>query len=647
VTQQPTAFAVFHLNLAFSSIPESARSEVVERCYHPLLDLVEHGYPFGIELTGWTAERIAELDPGWISRFSGLLETGRCELVGSGHAQIIGPLAPGVVDRWNQRIGTASYERLLGRRPTVALINEMAFSSSLVDLYADAGYRALVMDRDNVRLALGIEDQPIDAVPTHAEGPSGARLPVLWADSILFQKLQQVAHRDISEADYRAHLAGRVERGEHLFPIYTNDAEVFDFRPGRFEAEATLSGDEWDRVRHLLDAVTTEFGLGWRLPSEVSEAITGDGSFRLTSAAYPIPVKKQAKYNLARWAASGRNDVWTNTMSHRATVAANGSDEDVWRRVCEAWSTDLRTHITADRWAAAETGIEALLQDLGATAAFGDRDESDGAGEPPSDSGVDVVMDDDGIRMSVTTDDVRMVLNRRRGVTIQQLGFGSHGVDTVGTLSHGYFNSIALGADFYSGGVVAELHDEHRRITDLDRVAPTFRAVAEGLEISARVDTGRGPLIKTITIPAAGEWIELEYRFPGWTRWQGSLRAGTVTLLPDGFGDAVRFGCRNGGDDIEWFDLDRPVDHAAATSALISSTAGLGASDGRIIIGDGERDLLLSWDPAECAVFPMIRHLPSEPGALTRVFFSLLELDDTLVPGGPIGTFRLRIAPDR
>jgi len=645
VTQQPAAFAVFHLNLAFSSIPESARRDVVERCYHPLLDLVEHGYPLGIELTGWTAERIAELDPGWVSRFAGLLEAGRCELVGSGHAQIIGPLAPGTVDRWNQRIGTSTYERLFGRRPAVALINEMAFSSSLVDLYADSGYRALVMDRDNVRLALGIEDQPVDAVPTHAEGPSGARLPILWADSILFQKLQQVAHRDISETDYRAHLAGRLERGEDLLPLYANDAEVFDFRPGRFEGEATLSGGEWDRVRHLLDGITTDFGLEWRLPSEVSEAISEKGSFRLTSASYPIPVKKQAKYNLARWAASGRNDVWANTMSHRATVAADGSDEDVWRRVCEAWSTDLRTHVTPDRWAAAEADIEALLQDLGATAAFGGGDEPVGADVPPPDSGVDVVMDDDGIRMSVTTDAVQMVLNRRRGITIQQLGFESHGAPTVGTLSHGYFRSIALGADFYSGGVVGELHDEHRRITDLDRVVPTFRSVDGGLEIHARIDTVRGPLIKMLTIPAAGEWIELGYRFPDWTRWRGSLRAGTVTLLPDGFGDALRFGCRNGGDDVEWFDLDRPVDHAAATSALISSTAGLGASDGRIVIGDGERDLLLSWDPAQCAVFPMIRHIPAEPGALTRVFFSLLELDDTTVPGGPIGTFWLRIAP--
>ena len=78
---------------------------------------------------------------------------------------------------------------------------------------------------------------------------------------------------------------------------------------------------------------------------------------------------------------------------------------------------------------------------------------------------------------------------------------------------------------------------------------------------------------------------------------------------------------------------------------MISSTAGFGATDGRIEIGDGERGLALSWDPAECAVFPMLTHQPAAPSALTRVFFSLQELDDTLRTGGRVGTFRFRVEP--
>ena len=42
-------FAFFHLNLAFSSIEEEQRGEVIERCYWPLLELAQECGPIGIE----------------------------------------------------------------------------------------------------------------------------------------------------------------------------------------------------------------------------------------------------------------------------------------------------------------------------------------------------------------------------------------------------------------------------------------------------------------------------------------------------------------------------------------------------------------------------------------------------------------------
>ena len=34
-------YLIFHLNLAFSSIPSESRLEVIRKCYWPLLDLAE------------------------------------------------------------------------------------------------------------------------------------------------------------------------------------------------------------------------------------------------------------------------------------------------------------------------------------------------------------------------------------------------------------------------------------------------------------------------------------------------------------------------------------------------------------------------------------------------------------------------------
>ena len=51
-------FSIFHLNLAYSSIEEAQRAEVVRRCYWPLLRLAERtGAPIGIEATGYTSGR--------------------------------------------------------------------------------------------------------------------------------------------------------------------------------------------------------------------------------------------------------------------------------------------------------------------------------------------------------------------------------------------------------------------------------------------------------------------------------------------------------------------------------------------------------------------------------------------------------------
>ncbi len=61
-------FALFHLNLAFSSIEEDQRGEVIQRCYWPLLKLAEKHGPIGMEATGFTLEEIAARDPAWIAQ---------------------------------------------------------------------------------------------------------------------------------------------------------------------------------------------------------------------------------------------------------------------------------------------------------------------------------------------------------------------------------------------------------------------------------------------------------------------------------------------------------------------------------------------------------------------------------------------------
>src|SRR3990172_12212738 len=56
-------YAVFHLNMAYSSIEEERRADLIRSSYWPLLELAaRRRLPFGIEATGYTLEEIARLD---------------------------------------------------------------------------------------------------------------------------------------------------------------------------------------------------------------------------------------------------------------------------------------------------------------------------------------------------------------------------------------------------------------------------------------------------------------------------------------------------------------------------------------------------------------------------------------------------------
>ena len=88
-------FSFFHLNLMFSSIEENQRTEVIKKCYWPILNLAsEHKIPIGIEATGLTLELINAIDKNWVNELKNLIEKGLCEFIGSGYSQIIGPIVP-------------------------------------------------------------------------------------------------------------------------------------------------------------------------------------------------------------------------------------------------------------------------------------------------------------------------------------------------------------------------------------------------------------------------------------------------------------------------------------------------------------------------------------------------------------------------
>src|SRR5262249_18334387 len=142
----------------------------------------------------------------------------------------------------------------LGRAPRVALVNEMAWSQGLVDAYLDAGYEALVTEWNNPRHTHPEWKEEWHYRAAHTRSPVGRRITLLWADAVLFQCFQRAVAGDMEPEAYVARvLAHAGEDARHVF-VYANDAEIFDYRPGRYASEPRPSSEsEWLRMSALLE----------------------------------------------------------------------------------------------------------------------------------------------------------------------------------------------------------------------------------------------------------------------------------------------------------------------------------------------------------------------------------------------------------
>ena len=161
------------------------------------------------------------------------------------------------------------------------------------------------------------------------------------------------------------------------------------------------------------------------------------------------------------------------------------------------------------------------------------------------------------------------------------------------------------------------------------------------------VETPLGPLAKEVHVLA--DRVELVYRFSAWgERPLGSLRTGMVTLHPEGFGKELAVTCANGGvPERIPVPADCECDHGRSVSSLVSARSVFGATDGRVLLDDGEVGLELTWPQERTAALPMLTVEHVREKRFARVAFSLAEFDETHRPGAKLRDFRLGLRARR
>ncbi|MFB2659253.1 glycoside hydrolase [Shewanella mangrovisoli] len=629
----PTAlYTVFHLNLAFSSIEIEQHSEVIERCYWPLLKLAQNGIPIGIEMTAYTLEAVQQVDSSWVYEFKRLIQQGMCELIASGDSQVIGPLVPAKINHVNLRLGQHTYSSILGVRPQIAYINEQAVSAGLLDIYLDEGFTTVVIEWDNPFSHNPDWPNTLLNRPQSLKAASGRTIKVIWNHAIAFQKFQRYVHGELTLEDYLHYLVKVLKPDMQAFPVYGSDAEVFDFRPGRYQTEADQVESEWQRISILFNTLAGMNKYCWQLPEQILKFWQESNALTLTNAEHPVSVKKQAKYNISRWGLSGRNDLRLNSQcfAKLAKLEQNSqSTEQDWRTLCRMWASDLRTHLTAKRY---------QLLNL----------ESVNVNPPvfePWKNHTDIQIDYDAERrrLHIRTPKLHLSLNGNRGLSIDKLAFESHGFKPVlGTLSHGHFDHISYGADFYSNHLLLERFRARDRIADLNRVDYQLGNLDGNLVIYCRQTLKIGAIIKWYCIE--DETLHTGFFFEEKQRPEASIRLGYITLL--GCDNRAWYQTHLGGKREEFFQIQSDMDQGTPVSSIVSANSAIGATEGQIRFGSSHFGVRLTWNPSKCAALPMISSKRIDDKYLNRLWFSLTEADETLKEGGDLLDFSLRITPE-
>lgn len=593
-------YSIFHLNLHYSSISEEDRWRVIQKCYWPLMGL-RLDFPIAIEATAYTLEVIDKLDPDWIKELRAATASGHVEFIGSGYSQIIAPLVPYKVNKWNIEIGKTIYQHLLELTPTIWYINEQAYSAGIVDNYIEQGANAIIMEWNNARTAHPEWEEGLRYWPQYIEGSKGL-LPVIWNDSILFQKFQRVAHGELDHQAFIDYMRQFLGGGIRSLCLYGSDIEIFNYRPNRYKTEARLEGDEWKRIRKLYGLLRHD-GFTFTFPSATLKH-TGDPLMfpfiKLESAEHPILVKKQPKYNISRWAVTGKDNVRANSMCFEHYRKSSRTP----RELCYLWSSDFRSHITEERWNEFQKEIKLMPSSY-------IRDEYD--------------------TLYVDTPSVALSLNKQKGLSINSLNFINGG--TIGTIPHGYFqNDIALSPDWYSGNVTLQCPGKPQ-MTDLSPVSAVevLMETDEFIMVTGRVGMDPGWVNKTYIIYKEIPQIDIRYAFQWEIIPSGSFRIANITLLPEMFDRKNLFyATHNGGERLEVFKLEGTnINQGRPASSVVSASGGLGATEGTIVLGDDKKTIWVWFDQSVCAAMPMLVYQETPNSYLARLMFSCGEMDES------------------
>jgi len=469
-----------------------------------------------------------------------------------------------------------------------------------------------------------------DQFPSFLKDDYGNKIKVIWSNSLSFQKFQRFIFGEINLDKYLNYI--RTEKFSKFLCIYSNDCEIFNFRPKRFSSEISIIDDEWKKIHLLYKKLENEKNVKFCFPS-YSLKFNDNKKILFNNCTNPIIVKKQPKYNISRWLTCGKNNFTLNKKcwelySHLKNRKENSKFK--WKKLCEYWSSDLRTHCTEKKYNNLLKNLNKDLAHLTTTKKEITKNFLYKIKIPNE----NCIKENENL-ITFENKKTKIILNKKKGLTVDSFIVKKISEKSLfGTLYSGSLKNIKNQSDFFSGHF--NLFDNNlEKTTDLSISKKNYEIFKNKnknflIEFFHKFDS-KLEVKKRLEIDLNKSKLNLKVDLKNFS--PRILRVFNTTINPDVFEKKnLTIFCKNGGDKFEKFILENDFNHGKYVQDVTKFTSSnncLPMTDGKLIIRDKKKQLMFSFDNAKNPFVGLIEYKNLKNKYFLRNSFSMRESDDT------------------
>lgn len=411
-----------------------------------------------------------------------------------------------------------------------------------------------------------------------------------------------------------------------FFCLYGSDGEVFDYRPKRNFQDEKIKTSEWVRIEKLLTSLKQkyEFVLLDNLADQ--KKYFKKSNLDLVSANMPCPTKKQEKYNINRWGISSHQNHSLNSRClqiyknfFKKKINTNHKD---CKKLIYFFSSDFRTHIEKSR----EKNLNDELTSF----------ENKYKLKPKYNKKIclnknlkNFELKKDKESLILSFKNIKFSLNLKRFLSLNYfIDYDINERPLIGTLRQGFFKKI-INYDVYSGHLIAEQFC--KKITDISYVSkPKVYQNGDEIIISDKIKNNEINYSKKIIFKFSDKTLKFKNEIKFLNNSPTSIRSSFITINPRAFSlKNLKYLVKNGGDLYEEFKFEKDFCFGKRISNIVTSTTAPGFSDGKLILKDSEKQIMIENEHEYGYALPLIEFKKIKNDYLLRVCLSMRENDDT------------------